>query len=67
MNGSPREIDSLLCIEMYLTPAKAARFKELGIAHALNIYGTPSQVIFDNGPETKGGRIVRLELLEIDV
>ncbi|AYR22313.1 transposase [Herbaspirillum rubrisubalbicans] len=65
--GSPREIDSLLCIEMYLTPAKPARFKELGIAHALNIYGTPSQVIFDNGPETKGGRIVRLELLEIDV
>lgn len=65
--GSPREMDSLLCLEMYLTPAKAARFKKLGIVHALNIYGTPVQVIFDNGPETKGGRIVRLELLAMDV
>lgn len=65
--GSPREMDSLQCLEMYLTPAKAARFKELGIQHALNIYGTPGQLIFDNGPETKGGRIVRLEVLAIDV
>ncbi|MGB6054072.1 MAG: transposase [Burkholderiaceae bacterium] len=65
--GAPREMDSLLCLEMYLTPAKATRFKELDIAHAQNIYGTPGQVIFDNGPETKGGRIVRLELLEMDV
>ena len=65
--GTPREMDSLLCLEMYLTPAKAARFKELGIAHALNIYGTPLQVIFDNGAENKGGRIVRLEVLGMDV
>lgn len=65
--GSPREMDSLRCLEMYLTPAKGDRFKELGIAHAQNIYGTPGQLIFDNGPETKGGRIMRLELLEIDV
>ncbi|MFL9885139.1 transposase family protein [Paraburkholderia agricolaris] len=65
--GSPREMDSLSCLQMYLTPAKAARFKELGIDHALNIYGTPVQVIFDNGPETKGGRIVRLERLGMDV
>lgn len=65
--GSPSEMDSLLCLEMYLTPAKAARFKELGISHAQNLYGTPAQVIFDNGPETKGGRIVQLELLGMDV
>jgi putative transposase len=65
--GSPREMNSLLCLEMYLTPAKAARFAELGIAHALNIYGTPAQVIFDNGPETKGERIFRLERLGMDV
>lgn len=65
--GAPREMDSLQCLEMYLTPAKADRFKQLGIAHALNVYGTPSQVIFDNGPETKGGRIVRLEVLGMDV
>ena len=65
--GSPREMDSLLCLEMYLTPTKEARFKELGIAHALNVYGTPAQIIFDNGPETKGKRIIRLERLGIDV
>lgn len=65
--GAPREMDSLRCLEMYLTPAKATRFKQLDLAHAQNIYGTPGQVIFDNGPETKGGRIVRLELLEMDV
>ncbi|MFM0221670.1 transposase [Paraburkholderia dipogonis] len=65
--GSPREMDSLLCLEMYLTPAKAARFAELGIAHALNVYGTAVQVIFDNGSETKGGRIVRLQRLGMDV
>jgi putative transposase len=65
--GTPREMDSLLCLEMYLTPAKAERFKALDIAHATNIYGTPMQIIFDNGPETKGGRIVRLEVLGMDV
>jgi putative transposase len=65
--GSPREMDSLLCLEMYLTPAKQARFAEFGIAHALNVYGTPALVIFDNGPETKGGRILRLERLQMDV
>lgn len=67
VNGSPREMDSLRCLEMYLTPAKATRFKELGIQHEMNIFGTPAQLIFDNGPETKGGRIVRLELLAMDV
>ena len=67
VNGSPREMDSLKCLEMYLTPAKAARFKELGVQHERNIFGTPGQLIFDNGPETKGGRIVRLELLGMDV
>lgn len=65
--GAPREMDSLLCLEMYLTPAKAARFEELGIAHVLNVFGTPTQVIFDNGPEVKGIRICRLERLEMDV
>lgn len=65
--GTPREMDSLLCLEMYLTPGKARRFKEFGILSALNVYGTPIQVIFDNGPETKGGRIVGLQRLGMDV
>jgi len=65
--GSPREMDTLLCLEKYLTPSKAACFQQFGIANASNLYGTPAQVIFDNGPENKGGRIVRLELLGVDV
>ncbi|KWH08231.1 integrase [Burkholderia territorii] len=65
--GQPREMDSLRCLEMYLTPAKEARFKELGITHSLNIYGTAVQIIFDNGSEVKGTRIVRLEVLQVDV
>lgn len=65
--GAPREMDSISCIEMYLTPAKIARFEEFGITHAINLYGTPAQIIFDNGPECKGGRIIRLELIEIDI
>jgi putative transposase len=65
--GAPREADSLSCVEMYLTPAKGKRFKEFGIANAVNVYGTPMQIIFDNGPECKGGRIIRLEMIEIDV
>jgi len=65
--GAPREMDSLLCLEMYLTPAKAERFKQLGIVHTLNIFGTPFQVIFDNGPENKGQRIVRLQSVGMDV
>ena len=65
--GAPCEMDSISCVEMYLTPAKMERFKELGIDHAFNMYGTPAQLIFDNGPECKGGRIIRLELIEIDI
>jgi len=65
--GAPCEMDSISCVEMYLTPAKMERFKELGIDHTFNLYGTPSQLIFDNGPECKGGRIIRLELIEIDI
>lgn len=65
--GAPCEMDSISCVEMYLTPAKTERFKELGINQACDLYGTPSQLIFDNGPECKGGRIIRLELIEIDI
>ncbi|ELX11342.1 integrase catalytic core-domain containing protein [Janthinobacterium sp. HH01] len=65
--GAPCEMDSISCVEMYLTPVKQERFKEFGIDHAFNLYGTPAQIIFDNGPECKGGRIIRLESIEIDI
>ncbi|CAJ0699111.1 integrase catalytic domain-containing protein [Ralstonia wenshanensis] len=65
--GAPTEADSLACIEMYMAPLKKKRFEELGIDHAMNVCGTPGQLIFDNGPETKGRRIQNLERLGVDV
>ena len=65
--GQPREMDTLLCLEKYMTPVKAACFEQFGIVNAHNLYGTPAQLVFDNGPEVKGGRIVRLEVLGMDV
>lgn len=50
-----------------MAPLKKKRFEELGIDHAMNVCGTPGQLIFDNGPETKGDRIQNLEKLGVDV
>ncbi|MGT2506880.1 hypothetical protein [Cupriavidus basilensis] len=58
--GAPIDTDSLACVEMYMAPLKKKRFEELGIDHAMNVYGTPGQLIFDNGAEAKGGRIQNL-------
>lgn len=61
--GAPTESDSLDCIEMYMSPAKAQRFKELGIKHTINACGTPGLIVLDNGAETKGRRLENLKLL----
>lgn len=65
--GAPTEADTLACIEMYMAPIKAKRFKALGIDHDMNVCGTPGQLLFDNGAETKGRRIQNLEKLGVDV
>lgn len=65
--GAPTDTDSLACVEMYMAPLKKKRFEELGIDHAMNICGTPGQLVFDNGAEAKGGRIQNLERLGVDV
>ncbi|MDF3887904.1 Mu transposase C-terminal domain-containing protein [Cupriavidus basilensis] len=65
--GAPIDTDSLACVEMYMAPLKKKRFEELGIDHAMNVCGTPGQLIFDNGAEAKGGRIQNLERLGVDV
>jgi putative transposase len=65
--GGLTDTDSLACAEMYMAPIKQKRFEELGINHAMNVCGTPGELIFDNGPEAKGGRIQRLERLGVDV
>lgn len=40
---------------------------ELDIDHDMNVCGTPGQLVVDNGPETKGGRIQNLDRLGAQV
>ncbi len=65
--GAPVDADTLACAEMYMAPVKLKRFKEMGIDHDMNVCGTPGQLVFDNGAETKTSRIQNLEKLGTDV
>ncbi|MBS0355504.1 MAG: DDE-type integrase/transposase/recombinase [Proteobacteria bacterium] len=65
--GGVTDTDSLACAELYMAPIKQQRFQELGINHAMNVCGTPGELVFDNGPEAKGSRIQNLERLGVDV
>lgn len=62
--GSARVPDTLKCIETILFP-KRRRCEELGLKYEFDIYGTPSMVVVDNGPENKGARVMRLSRLSI--
>ncbi|MGE4125636.1 MAG: hypothetical protein AB7E59_10290 [Pusillimonas sp.] len=64
--GSPTESDGLACVESILF-SKQQAFSRLGVDASIDVFGTPHQLIFDNGPETRGGRIDRLVRLGIDV
>jgi putative transposase len=64
--GAPTVGDTLKCLEFVLF-SNAARFKELGITSDKDCYGTPSLLVLDNGPETKGERVQKLSHLGIDV
>jgi putative transposase len=63
--GAPTESDGLQCVECILF-SKKARLAMLGLTYALDIHGTPHQLIFDNGAEIKGERMDRLTRLDID-
>jgi putative transposase len=63
--GHPQESDSLKCVEMILFP-KAHVFERLGIASAIDAYGTPNVLVFDNGPEGKGERVEGLTRIGIN-
>jgi putative transposase len=63
--GAPAESDGLQCVESILF-SKKARLVKLGLNYDLDVYGTPHQLIFDNGAETKGERMDRLTRLDID-
>ena len=65
--GAPVDSDTLACVEMYMSPAKQERFRQLKIKHDKNVCGTPGLLVFDNGAETKGSRIQNLEKLGVDV
>jgi putative transposase len=63
--GSPCESDGLRCIESILFSKKKS-FQRLGI-EGIDVFGTPHQLIFDNGPETRGERMRGLVSLGIDI
>ncbi|CAJ3214738.1 DDE-type integrase/transposase/recombinase [Burkholderia pseudomallei] len=63
--GAPAESDGLQCVESILF-SKKAKLAKLGLTYALDVHGTPHQLIFDNGAETKGPRMERLTRLDID-
>lgn len=62
--GAPRVPDTLKCIETILFP-KHRRWEELSLKYDFDIYGTPSMVVVDNGPENKGARVMRVSRLSI--
>lgn len=64
--GAPRVPDTLKCIETILFPKKR-RWNDLGLRYDFDIYGTPSLVVVDNGPENKGDRLLQLSRLSISV
>ena len=66
--GSPSESDGLKCIESTLYSKRQA-FMRLGLVDEIDIdvYGAPKLIVFDNGPETKGQRMLRLARLGINM
>ena len=64
--GAPRFTDTLRCIEQCLY-SKAKYFETLGISTGKDCFGTMQLIVFDNGPENKDKRIVKLSHVGIDV
>jgi putative transposase len=62
--GSPKGSDSLACFERVMFPKKNL-IEAMGINCDIDLYGTPFQVIFDNGPENKAPRMLNLTRLGI--
>lgn len=64
--GAPRTPDTLKCIETILFPKKR-RYEDLGLRYDFDVYGTPAWLVFDNGPEVKSDRVLRLSRLSMTV
>lgn len=63
--GAPTSSASLKCLELVMFPLKQTILHTMGIECALQLNGTPMQLIFDNGAENKGDRMARLTRLGI--
>ena len=63
--GSPRTTSTLSCIESILFP-KAPRLEALGLRYDFDIFGTPQQIVVDNGAENKSDRLLGLSRVGID-
>lgn len=57
--GSPRESDGLQCVETILF-SKAELFASVGVTTDIDLFGAPALLVFDNGPEAKGIRMLNL-------
>lgn len=64
--GGASESDGLKCVESILY-SKKPQLDKLGLSYDFDVYGTPHQLVFDNGPETRGERMRKLVRLNIDV
>ena len=64
--GSPTVSDSLKCIGRSMFP-RTDQLAALGIQCQVDLFGTPLQLIWDNGPETQGKRLLELTRLGINI
>jgi len=60
--GSPSASDGLRCAESVFF-SKKEKFEKLGIATGVDVFGLPSNLVFDNGPEAKNERMMALTRL----
>jgi putative transposase len=63
--GAASVSSTLKCVETILFPKKP-RLKQLEVNFDLDIYGTPSHLVLDNGPENRGERVQGLTKISID-
>lgn len=60
--GSPSASHGLLCAESVFF-SKKGKFEELDITTGVDVFGLPSNFVFDNGPEAKNDRMMALTRL----
>jgi putative transposase len=53
--------------EMYMSPIKLKRVKDLDVDHDINAYGKPDQLVFDDGHEVMASRMQNLKELVVHV